>query len=113
MSTSERTTARGDGAPDRCAWEINKLDDAAAAVDAALQQLHKASQDLYRCRFGDKEVGAALEWNRNNSAVPGGPLSRELRADEIMIETQRRFVAEFVQDHKTGPGANERPANSP
>lgn len=97
---------QGDGAPDRCALEINRLDDAAAAVDAALQQLHAASQELYRCRYGEDEVNAAIEWNINNSAVPGGPLSRELRADEIMIETQRKFVAEFVQDHKTGPGAN-------
>lgn len=86
--------------PDRCALEINKLDEAAAAVDRALQQLHKASQALYRCRYGEREVNAAIEWNTNNSAVPGGPLSRELRADEIMIETQRRFVAEFAQDHK-------------
>ena len=86
--------------------EANKLDDAAAAVDLALQQLHEASQELYRCRYGEDEVNAAIEWNINNSAVPGGPLSRELRADEIMIETQRKFVAEFVQDHKTGPGAN-------
>lgn len=100
MNLSEPTTARGDGAPDRCALEVNKLDDAAAAVDQALQQLHEASQDLYRCRYGDREVNAAIEWNAENSRVPGGPLSRELRADEIMIETQRRFVAEFAQDHK-------------
>ena len=97
---------QGDGAPDRCAFQINKLDDAAAAVDLALQQLHEASQELYRCRYGENEVNAAIQWNTNNSAIPGGPLSRELRADEIMIETQRKFVAEFVQDHKTGPGAN-------
>ena len=89
---------QGDGTPDRCAFEINRLDEAAAAVDQALQQLHMASQDLYRCRYGDREVNAALEWNTNNSAIPGGPLSRELRADEIMIQRQRQFVAEFVQD---------------
>ena len=105
MNTSEPTTVRGDGAPDRCAFEINKLDDAAAAVDLALQQLHMASQELYRCRYGDKEVEAAIQWNTNNSAIPGGPLSRELRADEIMIQRQRQFVAEFAQD-KTGQGAN-------
>ena len=97
---------QGDGAPDRCALEANRLDDAAAAVDAALQQLHMASQDLYRCRYGDREVNAAIEWNTNNSAIPGGPLARELRADEIMIQRQQQFVAEFAQDHKTGPGAN-------
>lgn len=89
---------QGDGAPDRCALEINRLDDAAAAVDQALQQLHTASQDLYRCRYGENEVNAAIQWNTNNSSVPGGPLSRELRADEIMIQRQRQFVAEFVQD---------------
>ena len=100
MNLSEPTTVQGDGAPDRCAFEINRLDEAAAAVDAALQQLLKASQELYRCRYGEKEINAAIEWNTNNSSVPGGPLSRELRADEIMIETQRRFVAEFAQDHK-------------
>ena len=100
MNLSEPTTARGDGAPDRCALEVNKLDDAAAAVDQALQQLHAASQDLYRCRYGENEVNAAIQWNTNNSAIPGGPLSRELRADEIMIERQRQFVAEFVQDKK-------------
>ena len=100
MNLSEPTTARGDGAPDRCALEVNKLDDAAAAVDQALQQLHEASQDLYRCRYGENEVNAAIQWNTNNSAIPGGPLSRELRADEIMIERQRQFVAEFVQDKK-------------
>ena len=87
----------GDGAPDRCAWELNSLDGAAAAVDAALQQLHAASQALYRCRYGGNEVDAALEWNNQND-IDGGPLSRELRADEIMIERQRQFVAEFVQD---------------
>jgi hypothetical protein len=90
---------QGDGAPDRCALEINRLDDAAAAVDQALQQLHTASQDLYRCRYGDREVNAALEWN-NESDIDGGPLSRELRADAIMIQRQRKFVAEFVQDKK-------------
>ena len=99
MNLSEPTTARGDGAPDRCALEANKLDDAAAAVDLALQQLHEASQELYRCRYGDREVNAAIEWN-NESDIDGGPLSRELRADEIMIQRQRRFVAEFAQDHK-------------
>ena len=97
MNLSEPTT---DGAPDRCALEINRLDDAAAAVDQALQQLHEASQALYRCRYGENEVDAAIQWNTNNSAIPGGPLSRELRADEIMIERQRQFVAEFVQDKK-------------
>ena len=96
---SEPTTVQGDGAPDRCALEANKLDDAAAAVDLALQQLHEASQELYRCRYGDREVNAAIEWN-NESDIDGGPLSRELRADEIMIQRQRRFVAEFAQDHK-------------
>jgi hypothetical protein len=79
--------------------EINRLDDAAAAVDQALQQLHEASQALYRCRYGDREVNAALEWN-NESDIDGGPLSRELRADAIMIQRQRKFVAEFVQDKK-------------
>ena len=106
MNTSEPTTAAGDGTPDRCAFEINRLDDAAAAVDQALQQLLKASQELYRCRYGEKEINAAIEWNTENSRVPGGPLSRELRADEIMIQRQRQFVAEFAQDHKTKPGAN-------
>ena len=96
MNLSERTT---DGAPDRCALEANSLDDAAAAVDQALQQLHEASQALYRCRYGDREVNAALEWN-NESDIDGGPLSRELRADAIMIQRQRKFVAEFVQDKK-------------
>ena len=96
---------QGDGTPDRCAFEINRLDEAAAAVDAALQQLHTASQELYRCRYGDREVNAAIQWNTNNSEIPGGPLSRELRADEIMIQRQRQFVAEFVQD-KTEQGTN-------
>ena len=82
---------------------MNQLDDAAQAVDAALPQLHEASQALYRCRFGDREVDAAIEWNTQNSAVPGGPLSRELRADEIMIQRQRQFVTEFVQDKTKGP----------
>ena len=97
---------QGDGAPDRCALEMNRLDDAAAAVDQALLQLHEASQALYRCRYGDREVDAAIEWNTNNSAIPGGPLSRELRADEIIIQRQRQFIAEFAQDHTTKPGAN-------
>ena len=96
MNLSEPTT---DGAPDRCALEIYKLEKTAAAVDQALQQLHEASQELYRCRYGDREVNAALEWN-NESDIDGGPLSRELRADEIMIQRQRKFVAEFAQDHK-------------
>ena len=100
MSISEPTTVQGDGAPDRCALEINKLDDAAAAVDQALLRLHAASQALYRCRYGENEVKRAIEWNINNTEVPGGPLSRELRADEIMIARQRQFVAEFVQDKK-------------
>ena len=108
MNLSEPTTVQGDGAPDQCAWEINKLDDAAAAVDAALQQLHKASQALYRCRYGEREVNAAIQWNTQNSAVPGGPLSRELRADEIMIQRQRQFVIEFVQD-KTNERSGETP----
>ena len=108
MNTSEPTTAQGDGTPLRCAWEINKLDEAAAAVDQALQQLHEASQALYRCRYGSREVNAAIEWNTNNSAVPGGPLSRELRADEIMIQRQRQFVTEFVQD-KTNERSGETP----
>ena len=99
MNTSGPTTAAGDGTPDRCAFEINRLDEAAAAVDAALQQLLKASQELYRCRYGDREVNAALEWNKE-SDVNGGPLSRELLADEIMIDSLRKFVAEFAQDHK-------------
>ena len=97
---------QGDGAPDRCALEMNRLDDAAAAVDQALQQLHEASQALYRCRYGDKEVEAAIQWNTNNSEIPGGPLSRELRADEFIIRRQRQFVAEFARDHKAKPGAN-------
>ena len=89
--------AMGDGAPDRCAWELNSLDGAAAAVDAALQQLLKASQELYRCRYGKNEVDAAIKWNSEND-IHGGPLSRDLRADEIMIRRQRQFVAEFAQD---------------
>ena len=99
MNTSEPTTAQGDGTPLRCAWEINKLDEAAAAVDQALQQLHEASQALYRCRFGEREVDSALEWNNNND-IDGGPLSRELLADDIMIQSLRKFAAEFAQDHK-------------
>jgi len=76
------------------------LDNAAKAVDAALQALGQASQDLYRCRYGDREVNAALEWN-NESEIEGGPLSRELRADGIVIERMRQVVAEFAQDKKT------------
>ena len=94
--------------PLRCAYEINQLNSAAEAVDRALQQLHKASQALYRCRFGEREVNAAIQWNTQNSAVPGGPLSRELRADEIMIQRQRQFVIEFVQD-KTNERSGETP----
>ena len=96
MSTSEPITDR-DAAPDRCALEMNTLDDAAAAVDAALQALGQASQDLYRCRYGDRETNAALEWN-SESEIEGGPLSRELRADAIVIERMRKVVAEFAQD---------------
>jgi hypothetical protein len=80
--------------------EIHSLDNAAKAVDAALQALGQASQDLYRCRYGDREVNAALEWN-NESEIEGGPLSRELRADGIVIERMRQVVAEFAQDKKT------------
>ena len=97
MSTYERTTDQSDAAPDRCALEMNTLDDAAAAVDAALQALGQASQELYRCRFGDREVNAANEWN-SESDIEGGPLSRELRADAIVIERMRKVVAEFAQD---------------
>ena len=99
MSTSERITDR-DAAPDRCALEIHSLDNAAKAVDEALQALGQASQDLYRCRYGSGEVEAALEWN-NESEIEGGPLSRELRADAIVIERMRKVVAEFAQDKKT------------
>jgi len=108
LTTSEPITDQSDAAPDRCALEMNTLDDAARAVDEALQALGQASQDLYRCRYGDREVNAAIEWNTNNSAVPGGPLSRELRADEIMIQRQRQFVTEFVQD-KTNERSGETP----
>lgn len=76
---------------------MNTLDDAAKAVDAALQALGQASQELYRCRYGSGEVEAALEWN-NESDIEGGPLSRELRADAIVIERLRKVVAEFAQD---------------
>jgi len=100
LSTYERTTDQSDAAPDRCALEMNTLDDAARAVDAALQALGQASQDLYRCRYGSGEVEAALEWN-SESEIEGGPLSRELRADAIVIERMRKVVAEFAQDKKT------------
>ena len=99
MNSLEPTTAKDGGVPDRCAFEMNQLDEAAAAVDAALQQLHEASQALYRCRFGEREVNSALEWNNNND-IDGGPLSRELLADDIMIQSLRKFAAEFAQDHK-------------
>ena len=97
MTISEPITEQSDAAPDRCALEIHSLDNAAKAVDAALQALGQASQDLYRCRYGDREVNAALEWN-NESEIDGGPLSRELRADAIVIERMRKVVAEFAQD---------------
>ena len=97
MTISEPITDQSDAAPDRCALEIHSLDNAAKAVDAALQALGQASQDLYRCRYGDREVNAALEWN-NESEIDGGPLSRELRADAIVIERMRKVVAEFAQD---------------
>ena len=100
MTTSGPTTDQNDATPDRCAREMNTLDDAARAVDAALQALGQASQDLYRCRYGDGEVSAAVEWN-NESEIEGGPLSRELRADAIVIERMRKVVAEFAQDKKT------------
>ena len=96
MSTSEPIT-ESDAAPDRCALEIHSLENAAKAVDEALQALGQASQDLYRCRFGDREVNAALEWN-SESDIEGGPLSRDLRADVIVIERMRKVVAEFAQD---------------
>jgi hypothetical protein len=99
LSTYERTTDQSDAAPDRCALEMNTLDDAARAVDEALQALGQASQDLYRCRYGSGEVEAALEWN-SESEIEGGPLSRELRADAIVIERMRQVVAEFAQDKK-------------
>ena len=97
LTISEPITEQSDAAPDRCALEIHSLDNAAKAVDAALQALGQASQDLYRCRYGDREVNAALEWN-NESEIDGGPLSRELRADAIVIERMRKVVAEFAQD---------------
>ena len=100
MSTSEPITDQSDAAPDRCALEIHSLDNAAKAVDAALQALGQASQDLYRCRYGDREVNAAVQWN-SESEIEGGPLSRELRADAIVIERMRQVVAEFAQDKKT------------
>jgi len=85
--------------PDRCALEIHSLDNAARAVDEALRALGQASQDLYRCRYGDREVNAANEW-KSESEIEGGPLSRELRADAIVIEHLRKVVAEFAQDKK-------------
>lgn len=105
MNTSEPITEQSDAVPDRCALEMNTLDDAAQAVDEALQALGQASQELYRCRFGDREVNAANEWN-SESDIEGGPLSRELRADAVVIERLRKVVAEFAQDHRTKPGAN-------
>jgi len=75
------------------------LDNAAKAVDEALQALGQASQDLYRCRYGDREVNAAVEWN-SESEIDGGPLSRELRADAVVIERMRKVVAEFAQEKK-------------
>ena len=97
LTTSEPITEQSDAAPDRCALEIHSLDNAAKAVDEALQALGQASQDLYRCRYGSGEVDAAIEWN-NESDIEGGPLSRELRADAIVIERMRQVVAEFAQD---------------
>jgi len=44
-------------------------------------------------------VNAALEHN-NESEIEGGPLSRELRADAIVIERLRKVVAEFAGDKK-------------
>ena len=99
MSTSEPITEQSDAAPDRCALEMNTLDGAARAVDEALQALGQASQDLYRCRCGSGEVDAAVKWN-SESEIDGGPLSRELRADSIVIERMRKVVAEFAQDTK-------------
>ena len=99
MTISEPITDQSDAAPDRCALEIHSLDNAAKAVDAALQALGQASQDLYRCRYGDREVNAAVEWN-SESEIDGGPLSRELRADAIVIERLRKVVAEFAQEKK-------------
>ena len=99
MTISEPITDQSDAAPDRCALEIHSLDNAAKAVDEALQALGQASQDLYRCRYGDREVNAAVEWN-SESEIDGGPLSRELRADAIVIERLRKVVAEFAQEKK-------------
>jgi len=99
LTISEPITDQGDAAPDRCALEIHSLDNAAKAVDQALQALGQASQDLYRCRYGDREVNAAVEWN-SESEIEGGPLSRELRADAIVIERMRKVVAEFAQEKK-------------
>ena len=99
MTISEPITDQGDAAPDRCALEIHSLDNAAKAVDEALQALGQASQDLYRCRYGDREVNAAVEWN-SESEIDGGPLSRELRADAVVIERMRKVVAEFAQEKK-------------
>jgi hypothetical protein len=78
---------------------MNTLDDAARAVDEALQALGQASQDLYRCRFGGAEVDAAIRWNKKNN-IDGGPLSRELRADAIIIERMRKVIAEFAGDKR-------------
>jgi len=100
LTISEPITDQSDAAPDRCALEIHSLDNAAKAVDEALQALGQASQDLYRCRYGDREVNAAVEWN-SESEIEGGPLSRELRADAVVIERMRQVVAEFAQDKKT------------
>ena len=100
MTISEPITDQSDAAPDRCALEIHSLDNAAKAVDEALQALGQASQDLYRCRYGDREVDAALEWN-SESDIEGGPLSRELLADAVVIERLRKVVAEFAQDKKS------------
>jgi len=100
LTTSGQITGQRGVVPDRCALEIHSLDNAAQAVDEALQALGQASQDLYRCRYGDREVNAALEHN-NESEIEGGPLSRELRADAIVIERLRKVVAEFAQDKKT------------
>ena len=99
MSTSEPITEQSDAVPDRCALEIHSLDKASRAVDEALQALGQASQDLYRCRYGDREVNAAIEWN-SESEIEGGPLSRELRADAVVIERLRKVVAEFAQDKR-------------
>jgi len=99
LTISEPITDQSDAAPDRCALEIHSLDNAAKAVDEALQALGQASQDLYRCRYGDREVNAAVEWN-SESEIDGGPLSRELRADAVVIERMRKVVAEFAQEKK-------------